>query len=943
MANNTLNWPVSRVRDTYIEFFKSKEHDFIASSPVVPFEDPTLLFANAGMNQFKPIFLGQIDPKNPMAKLKRAANSQKCIRAGGKHNDLEDVGKDTYHHTFFEMLGNWSFGDYFKKEAIDWAWELLTGVYKLPADRIYATYFGGNEQAKLPADDEAKQLWLRFLPSERVLPFGMKENFWEMGETGPCGPCTEIHFDRIGGRDVAHLVNRDDPTVIEIWNLVFMQFNRETDGSLRSLPAKHVDTGMGLERLTSILQNVKSNYDTDIFGPIFAEISKITGARPYAGKLGAEDVDTVDMAYRVIADHIRTLTFAITDGALPGNEGRNYVLRRILRRAVRYGRQILKAKSGFFSQLVPVVVEHMSAFFPELKKRASEVTEVLKDEEKSFEKTLDRGIEHFLKAAEKSKDTKTISKEDVFMLYDTFGFPLDLSQLMAAERGFTVDMKGFEELMKKKIEDSRPTATGAALDLKLTGEATAHLNKMGLHPTDDSFKYVTGDISASIKAIWNGKEFVDSVQASETPVGLVLDKSNFYAESGGQLYDIGAITKGTDKFEVENVQSSAGYVLHMGKLKTGSFKLGDTLELHIDSQHRAPIMNNHTFTHVLNFALRKVLGNGVDQKGSLVDNEKLRFDFSHNKPLTTEEIKAVEDICNQKIKEHLAVYSMQVKESLAKQINGIRAVFGETYPDPVTVVCVGVPITDLLAKPENPDWINYSIELCGGTHIKNTSEAKLFVIVSDSGIAKGVRRIIGRTGAGAEALAKDSEAFKAKVQQGTSKKGLELEKFISTVTAEFESAPLPAVHKPELDALIKGLVELKMSGKKNAEKFALAHAEALAAKAIETKQTLIIEEFDVEGDRKALNSALQVMKEKVTNAAIMLLSKDAKSVVVLTYVGKELSSSLNAGNWARDTAAVCGGKGGGKAEAGQGQGENPANFAQALQKATEIAKAALKL
>ena len=483
-----MHLTTDQIRRTFIDFFaKQHGHTFVPSSPVVPHDDPTLLFTNAGMNQFKPLFLGQGDPSTDFGRLRRAVNSQKCIRAGGKHNDLEDVGKDTYHHTFFEMLGNWSFGDYFKKDAILWSMELLTKVFKIPADRLYATYFGGHKESGLEPDFETKELWLKVLPESHVLPGNMKDNFWEMGDTGPCGPCTEIHYDRIGGRHAAALVNTGDPDVLEIWNNVFIQFNRESGGTLRSLPSKHVDTGMGLERLVSVLQHKRSNYDTDVFMPIFGAIERLTGARAYMGKLGQDDHGNVDTAYRVIADHIRTLTFALTDGALPSNVGRGYVLRRILRRAVRYGRQMLGAKTGFFAELVPVVAERFGEAFPELTKNPAKVKSIILDEEESFGRTLDRGIKLFAEVADHAKN-RSISGEDAFKLYDTYGFPVDLTALMAEERGLTVDMAGYERERAKAEELSRSggKSDDASTKLALSGDEVAKLRHLHVQPTPTS-------------------------------------------------------------------------------------------------------------------------------------------------------------------------------------------------------------------------------------------------------------------------------------------------------------------------------------------------------------------------------------------------------------------------------------------------------------------------
>ncbi|QKK08184.1 MAG: alanine--tRNA ligase [Planctomycetota bacterium] len=729
----------AQIRQTFIDYFVGRHaHRFVPSSPVIPHDDPTLLFANAGMNQFKPAFLGQVAPDSPLAGVARAVNTQKCIRAGGKHNDLEDVGKDTYHHTFFEMLGNWSFGDFFKEEIIEWAWDLLTNVYKLPGERLYATYFGGDEATGLKPDTEARDLWRRFLPAERVLPGNMKDNFWEMGDTGPCGPCSELHFDRIGGRDAAALVNADDPNVIEIWNLVFIQYDRQPGGALKNLPAQHVDTGMGLERLASIIQGVTSNYDTDLFTPIFAAIENIThDPRGYHGKLGKDDPDGHDMAYRVIADHVRTLTFAITDGAVPSNEGRGYVLRRVLRRAVRFGRQKLNAPPGFFSQLVPVVVEHMSVAFPELKKNPERVIEVIREEEESFGKTLEKGIKRFEEAAE---GAQTVSGEDAFQLYDTYGFPLDLTVLMAEERGLTVDVDGFEKCMAEQKERSRGAqSSGPGETETLDPEALARLQRLNVKPTDDSNKFNARDLRATVKAIWSGHNFDEHATATSNVarrVGLIFDKTNHYAEMGGQVTDHGRALVSHERkvgghnhggeFKIEDVRAFGGYAVHFGRVVRGEIRVGDDVQLHIENQRRGQVAANHTATHLLNLGLRRVLGEGVEQKGSLVETDRLRFDFSHNKPVSPDELGLVEQIVAERIEQDLEVFADLAPLYVAKGIKGLRAVFGETYPDPVRVVSVGVPIQTLLDDPDNAEWAEYSVEFCGGTHVAKTGEAKAF-------------------------------------------------------------------------------------------------------------------------------------------------------------------------------------------------------------------------
>lgn len=947
VKDDSLEWPANRVRDTYIKFFEGKSHTFWKSSPVVPLNDPTLLFANAGMNQFKPIFLGNVDPNSPLSELKRACNTQKCIRAGGKHNDLDDVGKDTYHHTFFEMLGNWSFGNYFKKEAIEWAWELLTKVYRLPADRFYATYFGGDEKAGLTADTEARDIWLNLLPPERVLPFGCKDNFWEMGDTGPCGPCTEIHFDRIGNRDAASLVNNDDPTCIEIWNLVFIQFNRETDGSLKTLPAKHVDTGMGFERLTSILQNKMSNYDTDVFMPLFDAIQQATGARPYAGKVGADDVDKVDMAYRVVADHIRTLSFAIADGACPGNEGREYVLRRILRRAVRYGSEVLNAKEGFFNGLVPTLVTLMGDVFPELKQREKHIKDIIADEEASFGKTLLKGIEKFKKAAQEVEG-KTLSGQDAFVLWDTYGFPLDLTQLMAEERGLTVDTKAFADAMEEARERSRSAqnkqAGGA---ITMDANATASLHNKNVPTTDDSSKYVWfKNHDSIIRAVYTGSEFLESAEANQE-IGVVLESTSFYAEQGGQIFDTGLIEGPFGSFQVSNVQVFGGYVLHIGSFnnETGRLSVGDKVTCKVDYNRRQLIAPNHTCTHMLNFALREVLGTHVDQKGSIVLPEKLRYDFSHGKPVQSEELRKIESIVNEQIKAELDVFAKEATLADAKRVNGLRAVFGEIYPDPVRIVSIGKNVEDLLADPDKEEWLQYSAELCGGTHISNTREAKHFALLSEEGIAKGIRRVTAVTSDIALKALESAYSLEQEVIDASNIEASLLEKKVASLKSSVDAASIPAAKKNDIrlkisllqDQVRKAQKKLAEENLQKAVKIASENADA----AVSEGKTFCISRVDVGLDAAAVREAVQkVIQQKRISVMVFSVDENVNKAIVYagvpdkgnTWKGLEVSEWLTAA-----LGPLKGRCGKGKGGLAQGQGTDASNVEEAIKLAVDFA------
>lgn len=787
------------------------------------------------------------------------------------------------------MLGNWSFGDYFKKEAISYSWTLLTKVYGLDPDRLYVTYFEGDEAGGLEPDLEAKELWRSVgVPPSHILPGNMKDNFWEMGDQGPCGPCSELHYDRIGGRNAAHLVNQDDPNVLEIWNNVFIQYNREPDRSLQPLPNKHIDTGMGFERLVSILQDKSSNYDTDVFTPIFEAIRQVTGARDYQGKFGAEDPDGIDTAYRVVADHVRTLMFAISDGVIPNNEGRGYVIRRVLRRGARYARKYFQVDIGnFFSRLVPTVVDQLGGMFPELQRKQQDVMEILDEEELSFAKTLDRGERQFEQYAQqaKLKGSDQLHGADVWRLYDTFGFPVDLTRIMAEERSLRIDDTQFEEARLRAKEASKGQKKAATHTVKLDVHDLGKLEKMNdVQKTDDSAKFAKGNINASIKAIYHGKTFcsgTDSIPDGEQ-LGLILDRTNFYAEQGGQENDTGRIViDGQTELEVGDVQVYGGYVLHTGFMKYGSFSVGDTVICEYDELRRWPIRNNHTSTHILNFALREVLGDGVDQKGSLVAAEKLRFDFSHKSAVSEAELEKIEAKSTEYIRQNCAVYAQEVPLATAQQISGLRAVFGETYPDPVRVVSVGVELEEILKNVEDPRWKEVSIELCGGTHVQKTGDIKDLIILEESGIAKGIRRIIAVTGEEAHEVQRVAEEFGKRVDRLDGLPlGPEKEQDAKQIQVDLNQLTISAIQKARLRERFLAINKKILDGQKAQQKLESKKALETITSYFESPdnqdKSWLVARLPISANAKAVSESLNHVKSKLQNKTVYLLAADTE-------------------------------------------------------------------
>jgi len=888
----------NQIRQQFIDFFVERGHTFVPSSSVVPHGDDTLLFANAGMNQFKDVFLA-----TGSRPYQRAANTQKCIRAGGKHNDLDDVGKDTYHHTFFEMLGNWSFGDYFKKEAIEWAWDLLTRVWGLDKSRLHVTVFEGDPDNGVPHDEEAATYWrdLAGVDPVHIHLGNKKDNFWEMGETGPCGPCTEIHYDCTPDKSGHSLVNKGSPDVIEIWNLVFIQFNRNEDRSLTPLPAQHVDTGMGFERITAVIQGKTSNYDTDIFTPILAALGELT-AKQYQGKLE----DMIDIGFRAIADHLRMATFAITDGARPGNKKRDAVLRSVIRRAVRFGYQYFERREPFLFRLVPVLIEQMGEAFPELRRKPQQVIEVIRVEEAEFFKTIQRGMTHFQNAVVKAQEAAEvdvggevgtvarISGDDAANLQTTYGFPIDLTAQMALESGLALDLEGFHQAM-----DRHRHISGQGREKMVLSAVQGDLP-----PTDDRLKYK--GLIAKAKIIgWVKENLVGNSGSFNTgdQIALLLDKTNFYAEQGGQVGDKGWIKTKTGSFEVHDTQRLGEAVLHVGRVWEGQLAVNQQATLEVSSE-REHTMRNHTATHLLNWALRRVLGEHVEQKGSLVDAQKTRFDFSQVEPMTGEQIAEVERLVNEKIYADLPVAACEMPLEEATQIAGVRAVFGEKYPDPVRVLIVG-------AKDAKDATVEHSVEFCGGTHLTHTGQAGFFKIVGQELVAKGVRRLTAVTG---------KEAVAAVQRMAT---------LLDDVAGKFKCRPDEVPTR--IEALQDEVKKLQQQLKKGAAVDLAGAADKLFAAAQKVGDAMVIVGALPAGPEEQVRNQIDRLKQKAGSAVVLIGCADDGKVQLYAAVTEDLvAKGVHAGQLVGQIAPIVGGKGGGRPTMAQAGGKDPAKLDEAL-------------
>ncbi len=865
----------AEIRQTFLKFFESKGHAIVPSSPVVPGDDPTLLFTNAGMNQFKDVFLGF--DKRPYV---RAATSQKCIRAGGKHNDLENVGYTARHHTFFEMLGNFSFGDYFKRDAIVYAWELLTDVYKFPPEKLWVTVYD--------EDDEAYRIWNETVgvPAERIVRIGdnkgaryASDNFWMMGDTGPCGPCTEIFYDH--GPEVAGgppgSPDQDGDRYIEIWNNVFMQFNRDDAGVMHKLPKPSVDTGMGLERLTAVLQGVHSNYEIDLFVTLLAAAKKVVD------EAGAKNCDKDSPSLKVIADHIRACTFTVTDGVIPGNEGRGYVLRRITRRAIRHGYK-LGARDPFFHKLVATVADEMGDAYPELRQHRQRVTEVLKQEEERFFQTIANGME-ILEAALATmarQGNTTLDGELAFKLHDTFGFPLDLTADVCRERGVVVDNAGFDAAMNRQREQARAAGKfKMAAGLQYSGAATTfHGYDLLSHET------------AKVTALYIDGTAVDTASAGDDAV-IVLDHTPFYAESGGQVGDTGELRNNTSRFLVDDTQKVQADVYgHHGRVVEGSIKVGDTLVAKVDAVKRAKTMRNHSATHLMHKALREVLGPHVQQKGSLVDAERTRFDFSHNAPLTDEQIRRIEAIVNAEILTNRETHARVMALEEAQKM-GAMMLFGEKYGSEVRVLDIGT-----------------SRELCGGTHVQRTGDIGLFKIVGESGVAAGVRRVEAVTGENALVYLQS------------------LEDTVNRLAGTLKAAPaeVPGRLAQVLDqvrTLEKEIAALK-------GRLASSQGDELLSQAVDVKGLKVLAARLDGADAKTLRETMDKLKDKLKSAAIVLAAVEGGKVQLAAGVTNDRIAKVKAGELVNYVAQQVGGKGGGKPDLAMAGGTDASKLGAAL-------------